>query len=294
MWSNRDPVEVLASALGVAPHLIECIGRVDRGYGNRSYRLRYADDEYVVRFGAAPEHLPGVDRQAEHAALVAAAARSLAPEPIVCDPASGLLITRYLAGRTWTAADFTDRHQLVRLGRTFAALHAIPPPAGMRRLDLAVHVAALEARTTPVSARLGAAAGTLIARLGGSAPVLCHNDVHAGNVIDDGCLRLIDWEYAAIGDPRFDLAGPISYHRLGSDACEALLEGYGGDTRVIEPERLGCAIWLFEYVACLWELALPERFEAAAEPPVAVMQQPVRQRLRQLERLLDEPTKPLI
>src|SRR5581483_3768020 len=38
-------------------------------------------------------------------------------------------------------------------------------------------------------------------------PVLCHNDLLSANLIDDGRrLWLVDWEYAGIGHPLFDLA----------------------------------------------------------------------------------------
>ncbi len=39
-------------------------------------------------------------------------------------------------------------------------------------------------------------------------PTLSHNDLLAGNVIDDGeRIWLVDWEYAGMGNPLFDLAG---------------------------------------------------------------------------------------
>ena len=41
---------------------------------------------------------------------------------------------------------------------------------------------------------------------------LVHGDATAGNVLDDGRLWLIDWEYAQLADPVFDLAVVLTYY----------------------------------------------------------------------------------
>jgi thiamine kinase-like enzyme len=60
----------------------------------------------------------------------------------------------------------------------------------------------------------------------------CHNDLLAGNVIrarDDGRLMIVDWEYAGMGDPRFDL-GNLSINNDFDDAAdERLLSAYHGE-----------------------------------------------------------------
>ncbi len=40
----------------------------------------------------------------------------------------------------------------------------------------------------------------------GSDACLCHNDLLNANFLDDGTLRILDWEYAGMGDAFFDLA----------------------------------------------------------------------------------------
>ena len=47
----------------------------------------------------------------------------------------------------------------------------------------------------------------------------CHNDLLNANFIDDGeRLRIVDWEYAGMGDPFFDLANFAINHELDADA----------------------------------------------------------------------------
>ena len=72
-----------------------------------------------------------------------------------------------------------------------------------------------------------AAAGRIEAALSGPehAPVPCHNDLLAANFLDDGeRIRIVDWEYAGMGDRYFDLANFAVNNDLGEDQQEELLE----------------------------------------------------------------------
>ena len=64
-----------------------------------------------------------------------------------------------------------------------------------------------------------------------SSNCLCHNDVHALNIVDNGTLRLIDWEYAGQGERFFDLASVCIYHSYEREQRERLLLGYAGTLR---------------------------------------------------------------
>jgi thiamine kinase-like enzyme len=61
-------------------------------------------------------------------------------------------------------------------------------------------------------------------------PVLrpCHNDLLNANFIHDGeRLRIVDWEYAGMGDPWFDLGNFAVNHELDEAGEEELLAAYG-------------------------------------------------------------------
>jgi thiamine kinase-like enzyme len=57
----------------------------------------------------------------------------------------------------------------------------------------------------------------------------CHNDLLNANFIDDGTrIRLVDWEYAGMGDAYFDLGNFSINHELEADQDSVLLAAYLG------------------------------------------------------------------
>ena len=77
----------------------------------------------------------------------------------------------------------------------------------------------------PAEYELAAAIGRRIELACLEAPIElrpCHNDLLNANFIDDGArIRIVDWEYAGMGDPFFDLGNFSINHELtpDEDAC---------------------------------------------------------------------------
>jgi thiamine kinase-like enzyme len=58
--------------------------------------------------------------------------------------------------------------------------------------------------------------------------VPCHNDLLNANFLDDGEIRIVDWEYAGMGDRFFDLANFSVNHGFGEADDRELLGAYFG------------------------------------------------------------------
>jgi thiamine kinase-like enzyme len=58
--------------------------------------------------------------------------------------------------------------------------------------------------------------------------VVCHNDLVAENILDDGTLRFIDLEYAVAADPILDLASLVAMNDFEGDQVSYLLYNYYG------------------------------------------------------------------
>ena len=84
----------------------------------------------------------------------------------------------------------------------------------------------------PVEYELATAIGRRIELACLSAPIElqpCHNDLLNANFIDDGVrIRIVDWEYAGMGDPFFDLGNFSVNHELTADQDEVLLLAHDG------------------------------------------------------------------
>jgi thiamine kinase len=254
-----QPEHIAALVLDVPFADVVASERIKHGLTNESWLVRTARDAVVVRISNTAEHDLQIDRRSEAAILAAVAAADLGAPVLLCDPARHVLVTRYL-GHHWTLEATLEPANIERLARTLQRLHALAAPAGVRTVDLRVTIDGYmrtlderggytSLRTEHLRARAREAATSLHA---GSVACLCHNDVHYLNVVDDGQLRLIDWEYGGVGEPLFDLASACVYHEYDAAQRERLLDTYLTARDAATEQRLEIACWLFEYVRDLW------------------------------------------
>jgi thiamine kinase-like enzyme len=233
-----------------------CLTPIVGGLSNRAWRLDTSEARWFVRLGHPLVESLGVDRRSECAALRTAAAAGLAPDVLVCEPADGLLVTRFVDGRTWSAADARSPGNVRRVAACMRRLHGLPVPDGVHEVDYGRQAGRLAAALPDRDANgavLAQRAAAAFARIGGRyATTLCHNDLHHLNLLDDGNrLWLVDWEYGGRGNPLFDVASFLALHDLGPALTEAFLESYGR-LPPVDRSHLDDARWLFDYVQWLW------------------------------------------
>ncbi|HEX3510700.1 MAG TPA: phosphotransferase [Solirubrobacteraceae bacterium] len=207
---------------------------LEGGITNHNFRVRLGGEEYVIRrHGRETERL-GIDRGAERMASEAAAALGIAPALVAS--VEGGLVTRFVQCTTATPAQVRERVSEIALA--LAGFHALD-----LQLPAAFWVPDLLARyEQEVRSRGGqvpeeyARAQAVVARIAAAVPLgeprPCHNDLLAGNVIlasGDGRVMIVDWEYAGMGHPYFDL-GNLAVNNGYEDAEEeALLAAYHGE-----------------------------------------------------------------
>jgi len=81
---------------------------------------------------------------------------------------------------------------------------------------------------------------------------LTHHDLHRGNLcLDDGRLVVLDWEYAAIGNPWFDAAALHRQLGLGVETIASLPAWQGLSAAEFETGLIR-SIWLTEALENLW------------------------------------------
>jgi aminoglycoside phosphotransferase (APT) family kinase protein len=213
--------------------------------------------------GRGAGHAPGqgfVEPQAARL-QVAAAQAGLAPPLIHADPAHRFAISEFLDGRVWTPADLEAGDQVWRLGATLRLVHEVLPPiaapfdlAGLLEGFVARIVAAVPAEQTPLTVLIARARRIFAKVASDTRPTtLFHSDPHHSNLIErpDGRLQLLDWEYAAVGDPLYDLACVLAYYPAAESHADTLLQA-AGLAGAASQSMLAHATWLYTLLGYLW------------------------------------------
>ncbi len=245
------------------------LAAVEGGFSNPSWRLEAAGRRWFARLGNPEVEARGVDRASECRLLQTVAAAGLAPPVLACEPATGLLVTRWVEPAPRRGRRLRRFDDVRRMGARLASLHALPVDSAIRSVDYrsqARSLAALLPARDADARQFDAQAECVFDRLATRERriVLCHNDLNPANIVDDGAeLWLVDWEYGGRGDALLDVAGFLTLHHAGPAATEAFLEGYG---RLApgERDRLADARWAFDYVQWLWYRSLTGPLQAAA------------------------------
>ena len=198
------------------------------GITNRNFKVQADGQEFVLRVGGKDTELLGIDRAAEHVASRIAAELGLGPEVVAFVEPEGYLVTRYVGGEV-------GKVDVGWVGEALRRLHDGPALPGRFDSFRVVEEYRATARkhgvTVPAAYERSKGIADEIERRRSGAPIRpCHNDLLNANFIGDGLRTwLVDWEYAGMGDPFFDLGNFAVNHELDESGERALLAAYGSD-----------------------------------------------------------------
>jgi thiamine kinase-like enzyme len=215
------------------------------GITNRNYLIALEDtpERYVIRLAGNDTHLLGISREVEHAATVAAAGVGVGPEVVAFIRPEGYLVTRFIVGQPINIEQVREPDTIARVADSIRRIHGGPAIPGLfvplRIVEAYRALAAERGVPIPIAYPRSLEAGRQIEAALLAAPLEprpCHNDLLNANFIDDGeRIRIVDWEYAGMGDPFFDLGNFSVNNDLPSEADETLLLAYDG---AVTPGRL--------------------------------------------------------
>jgi thiamine kinase-like enzyme len=232
------------------------------GITNRNFLVTGAPDgsKYVLRLAGNDTHLLGISREVEHAATVAAAGVGVGPQVVAFIRPEGYLVTRFIEGRPIAEEEMRTPERLRAVGATLRRIHDGPAIPGLfmpfRIVEAYRALAMSRGVTIPPEYELAQSIARRIELACLTAPLElrpCHNDLLNANFIDDGSrIRIVDWEYAGMGDPFFDLGNFSINHELEPDADAELLRAYDGGIRPPMLARITLMRVISDFREAMW------------------------------------------
>ena len=232
------------------------------GITNRNFLIVAAGvrTRYVVRLAGNDTHLLGISREVEHAATVAAAGVGVGPEVVAFIRPEGYLVTRFIEGGPVSLAAVHQPETIRRVADSIRRFHDGPAIPGLfipfRIVEAYRALALARGVAIPPEYELAASIARRIELAFLASPIElrpCHNDLLNGNFIDDGDrIRIVDWEYAGLGDPFFDLGNFSVNHDLSTDEDAILLEAYEGSVRRSRAARMLLMRIVSDFREAMW------------------------------------------
>jgi len=236
------------------------------GLTNTNYLVTANRKRFVLRVGRENRALLGVNHVFELKALEAASDIGIGPEVFLFILPQGHLVTHYIDGRHWKDEEYHTPENLRRVIETVKRIHNLPAIEGtfspFRR------VKAYADRAKEFHVPFPDDLDTMLERMrvikarrqqdNDSCLKLCHNDLYLVNILDDSTVRIIDWEFAGMGDLYFDLATLVyacdTTSPLGSELEGYLLECYFGEINDVHRERLAGMKYMVLFFTAMWGL----------------------------------------
>ena len=206
------------------------------GITNRNFKITVDGESFVLRLGGNETTYLGIDRKNEYECSLLASRAGIAPEPTAFLEPEGYILARFISGKGISAEEIGQEENITRVVASLKGYHALGYFPGFfspfrvaedytkiaRRFNVRLPdkidwylEKSREIETAMYRKTLH--------------PCPCHNDLLNGNFIDDGTrIRILDWEYAGMGDLFFDLGNFAVQHDFNDEQDEILLRAYFG------------------------------------------------------------------
>jgi len=228
------------------------------GITNHNVKVELDGEAYVLRVVGKDTDLLGIDRTAELEATRAAAEVGVGPDVVAFVEPEGWLVTVFIEGAIPPVERMREPEMLGRVARALIAFHGGRAIRGrfdsFRVVETYRDTALARGGTVPAEFDWAQEMARRIEGLRGDvAPRPCHNDLLNANFLDDGArLRIVDWEYAGMGDVFFDLANFSINPELGQKEREALLLAYSREVRREEERALELMRFMSDFREAMW------------------------------------------
>lgn len=213
------------------------------GITNLNYKLESGGKAYVLRITGETTGLLGIKRDVEYASNKAAGELGIAPEVYYFIEPEGYLVTRFIKGKVIPPAEMATPYNIRRVIRKLRMYHTRAPHVKgefnvFRRVEHLIKISKEHNSKFPFDFDwiMQMMHGVEEALLKDPyVPTPCHCDLLNLNFLDEetpgeiGEIKILDWEYAGMGDIFFDLGNFCHHHRFSDELVQVLLQEYFGE-----------------------------------------------------------------
>lgn len=240
------------------------------GLTNSNYRVTVDGENFFVRVSGSNTARLGINRSHELAALNSAAAAGLAPPVVAFLLPEGHLVTRWVEGRHWDAAEYRTSDHVRLLTETTKRIHHLPPNGAVfspfQRVSSFLHTA--RSFNVPLPNGLECYLKTMNAievdqqNDPSDWQRMCHNDLVSVNYLyreQDDSIIVLDWEFSGMGDIYYDLATLVYTHDsegpIPPELEMEMLKDYFGSATDFQQRRLLGMKFMLMLFSGAWGLA---------------------------------------
>jgi thiamine kinase-like enzyme len=239
------------------------------GLTNENYRITVDGEPFVLRISGQNTDRLGINRIHELESLQAAAAAGIGPDIVAFLPPEGHLVTRWVDGRHWQASEYRTPGHVRLLTEIVKRIHALRPGKAtfspFQRVTTYLETAHDFGVLLPTG--LDSFLRTMYAveadQKSDSSDWLrfCHNDLVSVNYLfieREQSIKVIDWEFAGLGDIYYDLATVVYTHDsdgpISPELEEVMLACYFGETSTWQGRRLMGMKYMLMFFTGMWGL----------------------------------------
>lgn len=229
------------------------IQAMPEGLTNQAFLLQLDSGNYVLRIASSNSEELDINRHAEFQIQQCLAQAGLTAKVRYKAPDNSYWLRDYITGRSLTADDLTMPN-LRLMVQTLKQVHQLPLLQNIPQLKIeekAEHYwQMIEKNYSADVLKLRPELQHNLAGFPAGKLSLCHIDPTPANWIQtaSGELVLLDWEYAAIGHPWWDIAALLQQATLSDSEKEELLNSYG----IKQEQNWRLAQAQMDYMSVLW------------------------------------------
>jgi thiamine kinase-like enzyme len=236
------------------------------GITNLNFKIEADGKAYVIRLAGEGTDLLGIKRDVEHAANKAAGELGIAPEIMYFIEPEGYIVTRFIVGKPIPANVIKQPDYLARVAGKIRLFHRHAPKLMgefnvFHRVEMLTRISKSNGSKFPrdwdwIMQKMNEARQAL--EKDPYPPTPCHDDLLNLNWLEEdvpgeiGEIRLLDWEYAGMGDIFFDLANFSHHHRLNEEQARFFLNEYFGEVTLKQYARLRLMWPMSELHEAMW------------------------------------------